>query len=362
MLPAFLLAAQQSGNLFTAAPELVQARSAMKRLYAWLEERPTVIESPKLYGGRGFLAQEKGADQEINEKHAYKQNSPSEPHAPVQTRNTGVNTANGSLSSGTSSTSTLDAEATTRGALVELDKVTLSYPRHPDKIALNNVCLRIEPGQTVGIVGPSGAGKSTFISLLERFFDPTAGRVVIDGKDIKSEPVGAHRARLAIVTQDPALFAGSVGFNISLGASPYAPRPSQGEIEDICKKIGMHDFVMSLPDGYATECGAGGSRLSGGQKQRVAIARALMRDPELLILDEATSALDSHSEQQVQEALNAASRGRTTITVAHRLSTIHDADIIFCFDKGHLVEQGTHEELVNIRGVYAGMVTAQSLT
>lgn len=351
MLPAFLLTAQQSGQLFTAAPEIVQARSAAHRLFALLDEKPTIIEHPNLGGSRTFLAREKddipskeeapsssSSSETGNEKHEARAAPSSDPASPSD-----------------------PGRQLQRGASVELDRVSLSYPSRPGKQALSNVSLIIKSGQSVGIVGPSGAGKSSLISLLERFFDPIAGSVLIDGEDIRARPVGKHRARLSLVSQEPSLFSGSVAFNISLGASPDAPRPSQETIETTCRRIGMHDFIMSLPEGYSTDCGSGGSRLSGGQKQRVAIARALIRDPEILILDEATSALDSHSEKQVQDAIAAASEGRTTITVAHRLSTIQHADVVFCFDGGKLVEQGKHDELVEIGGIYAGMVKAQAL-
>lgn len=352
MLPAFLLTAQQSGQLFTAAPEIVQARSASHRLFALLDEKPTIIECPDLGGSQTFLAREKDSNPSKEEASSSSSSSETGNEKPSEAR-TAPDSDPAPLSN--------PGKQVQRGASVVLDGVTLSYPSRPGKQALSNVSLSIKSGQSVGIVGPSGAGKSSLISLLERFFDPVEGSVLIDGENIKLRPVGKHRARLSLVSQEPSLFSGSVAFNIGLGASPDAPRPSQEDIEATCRRIGMHDFIMSLPEGYSTDCGSGGSRLSGGQKQRVAIARALIRDPELLILDEATSALDSHSEKQVQDAIAAASEGRTTITVAHRLSTIQHADVVFCFDGGKLVEQGKHDELVEMGGIYAGMVKAQAL-
>lgn len=212
----------------------------------------------------------------------------------------------------------------------------------------------------MALVGRSGAGKTSTISLIERFYDPTSGAILLDGIDIRSVPVSQHRARISLVAQDPDLFSGSVAFNVGLGARPGHVATIE-EIITACKAVGIHEFISSLPDGYETQCGNNGSQLSGGQKQRVAIARAYIRDPEILLLDEATSALDSHSEAQIQHAIQAASRKRTTIMIAHRLTSVQKADRILVFDKGMVVEQGRHEELIRGGGIYEQMIRAQCL-
>jgi len=184
--------------------------------------------------------------------------------------------------------------------------------------------------------------------------------VYLDGQDIRQEAVRAHRARLALVEQEPDLFPGSVKFNIGLGRRP-GTTVSDAEIERVAKECELHDFIMSLPEGYSTEVGAHGSKLSGGQRQRLAIARALIRDPEILLLDEATSQLDANTEREIRRAIAAASKGRTTIMIAHRLASVQHADRIFVFDTGKIVEQGRHDDLVAMGGIYAAMVATQEL-
>ena len=243
---------------------------------------------------------------------------------------------------------------------LEFRGVSLHYKTRPDVPALNNVSFQIRHGEYVAFVGRSGAGKSSTIHLIERFFDPTAGQVYLDGRDIRNEPVQIHRARLALVEQEPDLFPGSVKFNIGLGRRPGA-EVSDEDIVAVAKKCELHDFIMSLPEGYNSEVGAHGSKLSGGQRQRLAIARALLRDPEILLLDEATSQLDANTEREIRKTIAAASKGRTTIMIAHRLASVQHADNIIVFDAGRIVEQGRHDELVAEGGIYAGMVAAQEL-
>lgn len=196
------------------------------------------------------------------------------------------------------------------------------------------------------------------ISLLERFYDPVVGRIACDGHDLKELCPRKYRREVSLVQQEPVLYQGSIRDNIAMGVEFDV---TDAQIEAAAKSSNIHDFVASLPEGYATMCGSRGAQLSGGQRQRIAIARALIREPRLLLLDEATSALDTESERVVQAALEVAKSGRTTIAVAHRLSTIKDADIIVVFAKGRIIEQGTHKDLLGKRGVYYEMCLGQSL-
>ena len=241
---------------------------------------------------------------------------------------------------------------------IEFRDVHFRYPTRPEQPVLRGLNLSIHPGQYVALVGASGCGKSTTIALLERFYDPLAGGIYIDGKEISSLNINEYRSYIALVSQEPTLYQGTIRENILLGA-PHEVTDDQ--IKFACQEANIYDFVLSLPDGFNTVVGSKGALLSGGQKQRIAIARALVRDPKILLLDEATSALDSESEHVVQAALDKAAKGRTTIAVAHRLSTIQKADIIYVFDQGRIVEQGTHVELMRKNGRYAELVNLQSL-
>jgi len=242
---------------------------------------------------------------------------------------------------------------------IEFRDVHFRYPTRPEQPVLRGLNLTVKAGQYIALVGASGCGKSTTIQLLERFYDPLAGGVFLDGKDISSYNVKDYRSFLALVSQEPTLYQGTVRENILLGAD-REDVPEEDVIR-ACKDANIYDFILSLPDGFSTVVGSKGGMLSGGQKQRVAIARALLRDPRVLLLDEATSALDSESEKVVQHALDAAAKGRTTIAVAHRLSTIQKADMIYVFDQGRIVESGTHQELLNSAGKYSELVNLQSL-
>jgi subfamily B ATP-binding cassette protein MsbA len=222
---------------------------------------------------------------------------------------------------------------------------------------LSDVAFEVHRGETVALVGPSGGGKSTILNLIPRFYDPTSGRVMIDGHDLRHVTLPSLRDQIALVTQEPFLFDDTIRANIA-----YArPMASQAEIEQAAREAAAHDFILALPQGYDTSVGEAGARLSGGQRQRIAIARAFLKDAPILLLDEATSALDTESEAQVQAALKRLMAGRTVILIAHRLSTVRGADRICVIDKGRIVETGDHQSLVRKRGLYARLATSQDL-
>ncbi|XP_005358340.1 multidrug resistance protein 2 [Microtus ochrogaster] len=237
---------------------------------------------------------------------------------------------------------------------VKFNDVMFNYPTRPDIPVLQGLSLEVKKGQTLALVGSSGCGKSTVVQLLERFYNPRAGTVFLDGKEAKQLNVQWLRAHLGIVSQEPILFDCSIAENIAYGDNSRVV--SQDEIERAAKEANIHQFIQSLPDKYSTRVGDKGTQLSGGQKQRIAIARALVRQPRILLLDEATSALDTESEKVVQEALDKAREGRTCIVIAHRLSTIQNADLIVVIQNGKVKEQGTHQQLLAQKGIYFSMV------
>ncbi|MBM3507346.1 MAG: ABC transporter ATP-binding protein/permease [Alphaproteobacteria bacterium] len=242
--------------------------------------------------------------------------------------------------------------AVSRGT-IEFDHVTFGYS--PDRVILRDVSFTVPAGKTVAIVGPSGAGKSTISRILFRFYDVGFGAVRIDGQDIREVTQQSLRHAIGVVPQDTVLFDDSVGYNMRYGK----PDSTQAEIEAAAKLASIHDFVASLKDGYNTRVGERGLKLSGGEKQRVAIARTMLKDPPILLFDEATSALDSHTEKDIQASLRKVSANRTTLVIAHRLSTVVDADEIIVLDKGQIVERGTHRELIARHGRYAAMWNKQ---
>jgi ATP-binding cassette subfamily B (MDR/TAP) protein 1 len=241
---------------------------------------------------------------------------------------------------------------------MELENVDFGYKQRGVAKVLSDISMKIAAGTYVAFVGPSGCGKSTIIALLERFYDPTSGRITMNGDDISLMSPKQYRNCMSLVQQEPPLYIGSVRQNITIGLD-Y--EPSEAEILEACRQANALDFITSLPEGLATPCGSRGLQFSGGQRQRIAVARALIRKPSLLLLDEATSALDTQSEQVVQKALDQAAAGRTTVAVAHRLSTIRHADVIFVIEDGKIEETGTHEELQRMRGKYHAMCLAQTL-
>jgi ATP-binding cassette subfamily B protein len=238
---------------------------------------------------------------------------------------------------------------------ITLDNVAFHYPSRPDYRALNGVTLTVAPGETVALVGPSGAGKSTVLQLLMRFYDPQSGTIRLDGIDLRAMGRETFRAHMALVPQDPVIFATSAMENIRFGR----PGATDAEVMEAARSAAAHDFITALPQGYDTFLGERGVMLSGGQKQRIAIARAILRDAKVLLLDEATSALDAESERAVQEAVDRLAQGRTMLVVAHRLATVKKANRIVVFDEGRIVAIGSHEDLVAEDGLYARLARLQ---
>ena len=286
--------------------ELLRAAGAIERLIEWLQTRPSIV-SP-----------------------AYPARLPLDPEGGYQGGNA-------------------------RGLTVEFDAVSFWYPSRPATPAMQSVSLRLERGETVALVGPSGAGKSTLLKLLLRFYDPSTGVIRLDGVATQDLGLETLRACMALVPQEPVIFSANASDNIRYGR----PEATDAEVEAAARAAQAHEFIARLPQGYATPLGERGVRLSGGQRQRIAIARAIIRNAPLLLLDEATSSLDAENERAVQNALEAAMQGRTTLVIAHRLATVQRANRIIVLDQGQVVEAGTHLELIARNGLYARLAELQ---
>ena len=236
---------------------------------------------------------------------------------------------------------------------IEFDAVSFAY--RPDVPVLEEISFRVEPGSSLALVGPTGVGKTTIASLIPRFYDPTAGRVLVDGRDLREVSIESLRRRISLVLQDVFLFNGTVADNILYGT----PGATEAAMRKAAALAQADRFIMELPEGYETKIGERGVKLSGGQKQRLAIARAILRDTPILILDEATSAVDSETEAEIQAALRALAKGRTTVVIAHRLSTVREADQILVLSDGQITELGKHAELLKQGGLYSRLYRTQ---
>lgn len=325
VLPALLFSTQSCGQMFALAPDISKACVAAANIVNLLTDH---------------------SDDEYDDRHV----GPSDA-ANSQEKGTDVEAHPVGKISGVPDLGGIGAE---------LRNVCFSYSSRPDLQVLKGLTIQIPAGRFCALVGPSGSGKSTVFAMMERFYRPSSGSIIIDGTDITRQTETTFRDDIALVPQENVMFQGTVAFNIGLGARPDQ-EPSHGDIEEACRLAHIHDTIMALPDGYQTVCHQDGKQFSGGQLQRLSIARALVRKPRLLLLDESTSALDVDSEKRIQEALATIARRTTIVAIAHRLNTIHRADRIFLIEEGRCVDQGTHAELVQRSDTYRNSVLHQSL-
>lgn len=334
VLPALLFSTQSCGQMFALAPDISKAGVAASNITQLLTTRSADEEldpevSAKRLSNDLTLLDEKILDPETGNHDIRTPISPGTP--PAMT-----------------------------GISAELQNVHFEYPARPGQSVLRGLSLKIKAGQFCALVGPSGSGKSTTFAMLERFYRPESGAVIIDGVNVTCQLGTEFRDDIALVPQENVLFEGTVAFNIGLGARP-GHEPTQEEIEEACHMANIHEVIEALPNGYQTQCSRDGKQFSGGQRQRLSIARALVRRPRMLLLDESTSALDVESEKRIQEALATLSGRTTIVAIAHRLNTIHRADCIYLIEDGRCVEQGTHDELVQCSETYRTSVIHQSL-
>ncbi|KAF3480052.1 ABC multidrug transporter SitT [Arthroderma uncinatum] len=333
VLPALLFSTQSCGQMFALVPDISKARIAASNIVDLLSikhdgdeeyDKSSSSAHAKHTDPRFYMIEDKPQDVEAQSNTATPSSFP------------------------------------TKGMGVQFCNVHFRYPSRPNQPALDDLTINIPPGQFCALVGPSGSGKSTTFALLEKFYNPASGSILVDGTDITKQSGAAFRDTISLVPQENVMFEGTVAFNIGLGARPDV-EATQEEIEEACRLANIHDTIAALPDGYNTVCGQDGKQFSGGQRQRLSIARALVRKPRLLLLDESTSALDVESEKHVQDALAKVARKTTIVAIAHRLNTIHRADRIFMIEGGKCVDQGTHGELVERCKSYRANVIHQSL-
>lgn len=330
VLPALLFSTQSCGQMFALAPDISKARVASSNIVNLLTTQSA--EDEVSHGASQIMSPPKKLfDEKSKDVEADSEAGSGNP--------TGL---------------------AKNGIGAQLHNVYFTYPSRPGRPILRGLNLNIKPGQFCALVGPSGSGKSTTFSMLERFYRPISGSVVIDGLDITKQLGTEFRDDIALVPQENVLFEGTVAFNIGLGARP-GHEPTHAEIEEACRMANIHDVIMGLPNGYETACSQDGKQFSGGQRQRLSIARALVRKPRMLLLDESTSALDVESEKRIQEALATLAGKTTIVAIAHRLNTIHRADQIFLIEEGRCAEQGTHAELIQRSETYRTSVIHQSL-
>lgn len=355
---AVVFGSLQAGNVFNYTPDISSARQAANDSMELLDTL-TMLEKPVPYGNDDYSDARRDRKNLFKQQQAEKKRA-NDPEAQLQYVKTRIRFED-PLPNNANSTATLE---TVQGGIL-FQNVHFHYPTRPGVKVLRGMTVNIAPGTSCALVGASGCGKSTLIQLIERFYDPINGRVLLDGHDLRSLNPRELRKHIALVSQEPTLFEGTIAFNIMAGLEADQDKLATATHQDVVRaaeQANVLSFVQSLPDGFETNVGRAGTQLSGGQKQRIALARALIRNPKILLLDEATSALDSESEKVVQAALDKASKGRTTISIAHRLSSIVHADKIICLQDGCVAETGTHEYLMSKGGPYSELVAMQGLS